>query len=164
MDRSAAAPTLVEQASDRLAFAIASGEYPPGARLPSVRSLAAQYGINPSTVQVVLARHTSVGFVEAHDRVGYVVRDIRLVGGIETWRHLFRFSRQLPDLAAAMLADILATRRRLVEAVSSRWISGRNVSNSSRQKSSVSAGMEERSRSRSRKAFSRRRSGISRMV
>ena len=115
MDRSAAAPTLVEQASDRLAFAIASGEYPPGARLPSVRSLAAQYGINPSTVQVVLARLTSVGFVEAHDRVGYVVRDIRLVGGIETWRHLFRFSRQLPDLAAAMLADILATRRRLVE-------------------------------------------------
>ena len=106
---------MVEQAADRLAFAIASGQHPPGAKLPSVRTLAADYGINPSTVQVVLARLAAAGFVEAHDRVGYVVRDIRLVGGLETWRYLFRFSRQLPDLAAAMLADLLATRRRLVE-------------------------------------------------
>lgn len=106
--------TVVEQATDDVAFRIASGAYAPGTKLPSVRNLATEYGINPSTVQVVLGRLQAAGLVDAHPRVGFVVRDIRLLGGIETWRYLFRFSQRLPDLAARMLADVLATRLMLV--------------------------------------------------
>lgn len=120
MAREAAQPkaaervSVVEHVTDRIAFAIASGVYPPGTTLPSVRKLAVEYGINPSTVQVVLARLQATGFVDPHQGLGVVVRDIQLLGGIETWRYLFRFSRQLPDLAARMLGDILATRAVLV--------------------------------------------------
>ncbi|MGH9138138.1 MAG: GntR family transcriptional regulator [Acidimicrobiales bacterium] len=106
--------TVVEQATEELAFRIASGAFGPGTKLPSVRDLASELGINPSTVQVVLGRLQEAGFVDAHRRVGFVVRDIRLVGGIETWRFLFRFSQRLPDLAARMLADVLSTRLLLV--------------------------------------------------
>ncbi|MGH9243451.1 MAG: GntR family transcriptional regulator [Acidimicrobiales bacterium] len=102
--------TVVEHAADEVAFRIASGAYAPGTKLPSVRQLAEEHGINPSTVQVVLGRLQAAGLVDAHPRVGFVVRDIRLLGGIETWRYLFRFSQRLPDLAARMLEDVLATR------------------------------------------------------
>ncbi|HXK22425.1 MAG TPA: GntR family transcriptional regulator [Myxococcota bacterium] len=106
--------TIVEETAERIAFQIASGAYTPGERLPSVRSLAAEYGINPSTVQIVLARLQSSGFVEARTGVGFLVRDIALVGGIETWRYMFRFAQRLPDRAIRLLEQTLATRRLLI--------------------------------------------------
>jgi len=106
--------SVVEQVAEQIAFGIASGVYPAGTRLPSVRNLAVEHGINPSTVQVVLGRLQSAGFVDSHQGLGVLVRDVRLLGGIETWRYLFRFSQQLPDLAVRMLEDILATRATLV--------------------------------------------------
>lgn len=106
--------SIVDDVTDSIALQIAAGVYGPGTKLPSVRNLAAEHHINPSTVQVVLARLEGAGFGEAHQGVGFIVRDIRLYGGIETWRYLFRFARQLPDLATKMLADMLATRRMTV--------------------------------------------------
>ena len=82
--------------------------------LPSVRALSADLGINPSTVQVVMARLQAVGFVEPRARVGMVVRDYHLYGGIETCRYVFRFSQQLPELATRIFADVLTTRVDLV--------------------------------------------------
>lgn len=106
--------TIVEVTAERIAFQIASGAYLPGDRLPSVRKLAAEYGINPSTVQVVLARLQSGGFVEARTGVGFLVRDIALVGGIETWRYMFRFAQHLPERAIRLLEQTLATRLLLI--------------------------------------------------
>jgi DNA-binding FadR family transcriptional regulator len=106
--------TLVERVTEQIAFRIASGAYPPGEKMPSVRALAKELGINPSTVQVILGRLQETGLVEVSPGVGYLVRDIHLVGGIETWRYLFRFSQQLPDMATRMLADLLRTRVTLV--------------------------------------------------
>src|SRR5437870_344274 len=94
--REPAAPrarTVVDAAADTIAVRIASGIYPVGSPLPSVRALAADLGINPSTVQVVMARLQTVGFVEPRPRVGMVVRDYHLYGGIETCRYVFRFSQ-----------------------------------------------------------------------
>ena len=104
----------VDTATDLLALRIASGTYRPGELLPSVRSLAKSLAINPSTVQVVLARLSSLGFVEARRGVGVAVRDIRRDGGIETWGYVFRFAQQLPERAARVFADLLALRRTLV--------------------------------------------------
>lgn len=102
--------TIAEAVTDRIALQIASGAYRAGEKLPSVRQLAVNYSINASTVQVVLGRLQSAGFVEAHRGIGFLVRDIRLLGGIDTLRYLFRFSAELPTLANTILTDLLATR------------------------------------------------------
>ena len=39
------------QLSQQLARRILAGEYPPGSRLPPVRELAAEAGVNPNTLQ-----------------------------------------------------------------------------------------------------------------
>jgi DNA-binding transcriptional regulator YhcF (GntR family) len=103
--------TVVEDVAERIAFAIASGRLRAGERLPSIRRLAEEYGINPSTVQLVLGRLRAAGFVEIHHGVGAVARDVEAYGGVETWRYLFRFSRRLPHLAERILRDVLETLR-----------------------------------------------------
>jgi hypothetical protein len=103
--------TMVEEVAEQIAFAIAVGRLRAGERLPSIRRLADEYGINPSTVQLVLGQLRAAGFVETHQGIGAVVRDVEAYGGVETWRYLFRFSRRLPDLAVRILRDILETLR-----------------------------------------------------
>jgi GntR family transcriptional regulator, transcriptional repressor for pyruvate dehydrogenase complex len=104
----------VEQAADTIALRIVSGGYPVGSLLPSVRGLAAELGINPSTVQVVLARLQALGFVETRVGLGLIVRDHHLYGGIETCRYIFRFAQRLPEQATEMFADVLAARLTVV--------------------------------------------------
>lgn len=43
------------QLKERIAVGIVTGEYPPGSRLPSVRELAMQAGVNPNTMQRALS-------------------------------------------------------------------------------------------------------------
>ena len=105
---------VVDDITDRIAFDIVTGVYAPGDRLPSVRAMAAQYDINPSTVQVVLARLRTLGFVESARGIGTVVRDVELYGGIDTWRYVFRFAQGLPERATKMFEGFLATRRMLI--------------------------------------------------
>lgn len=102
--------TVVDRAVDELAFRIASGVLAPGDRLPSIRNLARDLSINPSTIHIVVTKLKAAGFIDGHQRLGYVVRDIQTVGGMETWPYLFRFSQRLPELASRMLSDFLAMR------------------------------------------------------
>jgi GntR family transcriptional regulator, transcriptional repressor for pyruvate dehydrogenase complex len=102
--------TVVDRAVEELAFRIASGALAPGDKLPSIRNLARDLSINPSTTHIVVTQLKTAGFIEGHQRLGYVVRDIHTVGGIETWPYLFRFSQRLPELASRMLEDFLGTR------------------------------------------------------
>jgi GntR family transcriptional repressor for pyruvate dehydrogenase complex len=106
--------SVVDEVTERIAFEIASGVYAPGDRLPSVRALASLHGINPSTVQVVVERLRTAGFIESSRGLGLSVRDIEQEGGIETWRWLFRFAVRLPERATSLLEDFLRTRRVLV--------------------------------------------------
>ena len=46
---------IYTQLTERLRLRIASGEYPPGGKLPAVRELAAEAGANPNTVQRAFA-------------------------------------------------------------------------------------------------------------
>jgi DNA-binding FadR family transcriptional regulator len=106
--------SIVDEVTERIAFDIASGAHAPGDRLPSVRALALRHRINPSTVQIVMARLRAAGFVDGAHRSGFVVRDIELYGGIDTWRYLFRFAQRLPERAIRLFENFLATRRVLV--------------------------------------------------
>ena len=106
--------TTVERVAEVLALRIASARYRPGDRLPSMRSLAVEFGINPSTVQVVMARLQADGFVESHHGAGVTVRDVERYGGIASWRYLFRNAGRLPDRSARIFAQVLELRRTLV--------------------------------------------------
>ena len=99
---------------DAIAHDIVVGRYRAGERLPSVRDLAQAFGINPSTVQVVLGRLQTSGFVSGHPRLGFVVRDIEQLGGIATWRYVFRFALEIPDRASKTCEDLLEMRRVLI--------------------------------------------------
>lgn len=102
--------SVVQETADAIAFWIVSGKYGPGERLPSVRKLAAEFSINPSTVQVVLAHLQSSGLVSPHPGLGFIVRDIELYGGIASWRYIFRFAQQLPERAVRIFEQILEFR------------------------------------------------------
>ena len=47
---------IYTQLIEQLTLAILSGEYPTGGKLPAVRELAAEAGVNPNTMQRALAQ------------------------------------------------------------------------------------------------------------
>ena len=62
-----------QQLTDQLALRILKGEYPPGERLPGVRELAAQAGVNPNTMQRALAQLEQEGLARADRTAGRLV-------------------------------------------------------------------------------------------
>ena len=61
------------QLSQQLARRILVGAYPPGSRLPSVRELAAEAGVNPNTMQRALAQLEQEGLAKADRTAGRLV-------------------------------------------------------------------------------------------
>lgn len=100
-------PTIVDTLTDHIAFRIAAGTYPPGTLLPSVRQVAAEFGASTPSVNSAMGRLAALGFVEPRRGLGYVVRDISLYGGIDTWRYVLRFAHRLPDRVAKLFADVI---------------------------------------------------------
>ena len=64
---------IYTQLCERLALAIASGGYAPGERLPAVRELALDAGVNPNTVQRALSELERRGLVYAQRTAGRFV-------------------------------------------------------------------------------------------
>ena len=62
---------LTEQLTER----IVSGVYPLGSRMPSVRDLAAQAGVNPNTMQRALAQLETDGLVATNRTAGRTVTE-----------------------------------------------------------------------------------------
>ena len=62
---------LVEQ----LTLAIIRGDYPPGERLPSVRELSAEAGVNPNTMQRALSQLETDGLVTTNRTAGRTVTE-----------------------------------------------------------------------------------------
>ena len=54
------------QLSQQLARRILVGAYPPGSRLPSVRELAAEAGVNPNTIQKAYRILEEEGLISSH--------------------------------------------------------------------------------------------------
>ena len=59
----------------RLQQQIVSGGYPPGSKLPSVRDLAADAGVNPNTVQRAFADLERVGLIYTQRTAGKFVTE-----------------------------------------------------------------------------------------
>ena len=54
---------------------IASGAYPPGSRLPSVRDLALEAGVNPNTMQRALSELERSGLVNSQRTAGRFITE-----------------------------------------------------------------------------------------
>ena len=62
-----------QQLSQQIARQILIGVYPPGSKLPSVRELAAEAGVNPNTMQRALAQLEQDGLAKADRTAGRMV-------------------------------------------------------------------------------------------
>ena len=63
------------QAADRIYFSIIRGELVPGEKLPSVRDMAVQMGVNPNTIQRTYTEMEREGIVETRRGQGTYVKD-----------------------------------------------------------------------------------------
>lgn len=93
---------------------ILRGVHTPGSRLPTLRELASEFRVNPSTMQRALARLEAQGLVTARQGSGLRINDPRAVGDtslIPDWFAVLMEDR--PAEAVALLADVLEMRRLL---------------------------------------------------
>ena len=89
------------QLSEQLARRIVAGQYPPGGKLPSVRELAADVGVNPNTMQRALSQLENDALAIANRTAGRTVTEDRAV--IDRVRR--RMARQvIRDFLSAMEA------------------------------------------------------------
>jgi len=63
------------QISEQLRQRIVTGAYPKGERLPTVRDLASEAGVNPNTMQRALAQLEAEGLAISNRTVGRLVTD-----------------------------------------------------------------------------------------
>ena len=69
-----------QQITEQLTLRILKGEYPPGERLPGVRELAAQAGVNPNTMQRAMAQLEAEGLAVGSRTAGRTVtRDTTVI-------------------------------------------------------------------------------------
>lgn len=106
--------TVVADVADELARRVAAGEYQPGELMPSVRQVADEFDMNRATAQLTLGRLESYGFVEARRGKGFTIREVRSAGGLDVYRHLFRFSLPMPEVAIEMFRDIVEVERGII--------------------------------------------------
>lgn len=93
---------IYAQLVERLQIQIVSGRYPSGSKLPSVRELAAEAGVNPNTMQkafselerdgLLQTRRTAGRFVTEDTLLIHQIRDLlareQLTGFIQTMKQL----------------------------------------------------------------------------
>ena len=73
---------IYSQLIQRIKQGIVSGELPPGGRLPSVRDLAMEAGVNPNTMQRALQELEREGMVYSQRTAGrFVTEDVKLIDG-----------------------------------------------------------------------------------
>ena len=88
---------IYTQLVEKIKLGVLSGELPPGSRLPPVRELAAQAGVNPNTMQRAMQELEREGLVFPQRTAGrFVTEDKNVIDGI----------RQ--ELAARHIADFFA--------------------------------------------------------
>ena len=91
---------LYEKVASEIGEAIDKGVYPPGSRLPSIRSTRKRFGVSVATVLEAFARLETKGLVEVRPKSGHFVKT-----GLDT-TSLPRRSRPSPRPAPVAIADI----------------------------------------------------------
>lgn len=93
---------IYAQLVDKIRLGIVTGELPPGSRLPSVRELSAEAGVNPNTMQRALQELEREGMVYAQRTTGrFVTEDTAVIG------------RSRQAMAGRLIRDFLASMQEL---------------------------------------------------
>ncbi|MEO2070075.1 MAG: GntR family transcriptional regulator [Zunongwangia sp.] len=66
--------SIYNQIADNLSDKIINEEYQPGEKIPSVRELAAEVGVNPNTIMRTYTELQSKGIIENKRGIGYFVQ------------------------------------------------------------------------------------------
>ena len=90
------------QLSEQLERRVVAGVYPPGSRLPAVRELAAEAGVNPNTMQRALAQLETDGLAVTNRTAGRTVTED--IAAIEAIRR--RMARRLLRDALSALREL----------------------------------------------------------
>lgn len=101
-------PSAIEHA---LTQDILRGRYGVGSRLPTVRELAEQHGVNPATIQRVVSRLETRGLVTARQGSGLRVNDPAESGDISLVPFWLEATLDQPAQAVSILGDFLEVRR-----------------------------------------------------
>ena len=83
------------QIADSISEKVMLGIYPPGDKIPSVRDLATEIGVNPNTVMRTYSELQSRGIIENKRGVGYYVNE-EAVSIIRQWKRKEFFENDLP--------------------------------------------------------------------
>ena len=83
------------QIADNISEKVMEGKYPPGEKIPSVRDLAAEMGVNPNTVMRTYSELQTRGIIENKRGVGFFVSD-KAVNIIRQWKRKEFFEIDLP--------------------------------------------------------------------
>lgn len=102
-----------EAASQRLRSGILEGRYPPGARLPAERKLAAELGVSRLTVREALTTLASEGLVRAHPGSGSEVLDFRRTGALDLFSWLLGQGDATGERLARLFEEVVRIRRPL---------------------------------------------------
>lgn len=71
---------IYTQLIEQMQLMIISGAYPLGSRLPSVRDMAQEAGVNPNTMQRALAKLEEDGFIITHRTSGRsITEDVHMI-------------------------------------------------------------------------------------
>lgn len=93
---------IYSQLIDQIQVGIVSGAFPPGERLPSVRDLATEAGVNPTTMQRALAELERDGLVYSQRTAGrFVTEDQTMIDHVKrslTQRHIQAFWEAMTHL------------------------------------------------------------------
>ena len=90
------------QLTEQLTLLIVSGTFPPGSRLPSVRELAEQAGVNPNTMQRALSQLESDGLASSNRTAGRMVTENTVI--IESTRK--RLARKHMEIYLNAMAQL----------------------------------------------------------
>lgn len=93
---------IYSQLIDQIQVGIVSGAFPPGERLPSVRDLATEAGVNPNTMQRALAELERDGLVYSQRTAGrFVTADQTMIDHVKrslAQRHIQAFWEAMTHL------------------------------------------------------------------
>ena len=83
------------QIADSISEKVMEGKYPPGDKIPSVRDLAMEMGVNPNTIMRTYSELQSLGIIDNKRGVGYYVSE-NAVDIIHQWKRKEFFDNDLP--------------------------------------------------------------------
>lgn len=83
------------QIADSISERVMEGKIPPGEKIPSVRDLAAEMGVNPNTVMRTYSELQARGIIDNKRGVGYYV-SAGAAGIIHQWKRDEFFETELP--------------------------------------------------------------------